>query len=158
MSSTEQSQLGRDAPVNLCGSCAKNAPLQDDNEYGSGQNGSVSWDDICPDYLSLEASSQAGCDLCGVLRKALLRRNIVYEGVVRIKGRYEYEFNDPKQGDTLVGHWLAHFQCQVMDLEGNKLAAIMFSMSSGDGKLCQIRDSKHLFLVIEASNCTYVKT
>ncbi|KAK6851874.1 hypothetical protein PG995_011999 [Apiospora arundinis] len=137
MPQTAQSQLDRDAPANLCEACARNVPLQDDNKYGTSQHGPIVWDDTCPDYPTLETSARDGCDMCEMLREALLRRNINYKGGVKIKGRYCYTFHRPDGGyDYVQGGELAYFQCRLTDNEGGELAAIMFSMTSDNNQIC----------------------
>ncbi|KAK8007448.1 hypothetical protein PG989_001438 [Apiospora arundinis] len=137
MPQTAQSQLDRDAPANLCEACARNVPLQDDNKYGTSQHGPIVWDDTCPDYPTLETSARDGCDMCEMLREALLRRNINYKGGVKIKGRYCYTFHRPDGGYNYVqGGELAYFQCRLTDNEGGELAAIMFSMTSDNNQIC----------------------
>ncbi|KAK8108854.1 hypothetical protein PG984_014655 [Apiospora sp. TS-2023a] len=138
MPSTKHRGPDHSDQTNLCASCSIKVPLQDDNEYGTGQKGLISWDDTCPEYPSLDASSEAGCAMCSMLRKALLRRNIAHQGAVRVVARYKYEFQDEGY-DLDGGHGgpMARFPCRVTDHEDRELATIMFSMTSGDDRICE---------------------
>lgn len=45
-------------------------------------------EDVAPEYPSLKASSTAGCELCTLLLKGLLRRDLKHNGTVTIACTY----------------------------------------------------------------------
>lgn len=48
------------------------------------------WKDVAPDYPSLAASSTAGCQLCTLILKGLLRRSLDRNGAVTIARTYTW--------------------------------------------------------------------
>jgi hypothetical protein len=98
-------------------------------------NSRVEWQDESPDFPALMASYDAGCELCGFVRDALMRRNIGYRGEVDILGRYLFGVSKQFVGDGQEDRdGVTYWSCQVI-AEKSTLGFVAFRVGTMQGIL-----------------------
>ncbi|KAH8892517.1 HET-domain-containing protein [Thozetella sp. PMI_491] len=132
--STSPPNSGDETPSHT--SASTGSGLSEDESFPS----QIEWHDTANDYPSLNASSQAGCEWCKMLREALLRRKIPHQGPVIIRGSYIYRPTSDHSDSEIEDEQdldLTCFQCQVLDEQEYELAFVVFSMSGDKDRLCK---------------------
>lgn len=143
---------------NLCQNCADGASIDDSisefyqglTEYGeptlrhkSEGKGSVrlpsiiKWTDTLPDYPDMESSATVGCQLCGLVRGALLRRGLSGRAAVDILCAYVWDGNGDKfDVENEHDEGLVYMRCEVFGTEPKiqRLAYIVFLVETEDGR------------------------
>jgi hypothetical protein len=141
----------------LCQRCAEGATIDDaasefyegtredgkatlrhkDEGTGSSRLSSViRWADTLPDLGHMEASAAAGCQLCRLVRTAVLRRNIARQGPVNVLCAYVWGGNRDKYDvENDLDDGLVYLRCEVFSQTPKieKLAYIVFLIETKDG-------------------------
>lgn len=91
-----------------------------------------SWQDHLPGLSNMEEASKAGCQLCGFVRDAILRKQLKFESPISVNASYVWG----KERDLLQSRddGLILWRCEVYSEEHGQILAIDFSVETSNSK------------------------
>jgi hypothetical protein len=103
----------------------------DENSYGATVGSPRTWDDDLPGLPAMTKTAEAGCPICQFLSRALLRKQIEFQGPVQVCARYIWGLD--RDTIEIRDDGLVNWECIVYDGE-EKLCSIDFNIETEIGK------------------------
>ncbi|KAK1760036.1 Neutral/alkaline non-lysosomal ceramidase [Echria macrotheca] len=98
----------------------------------------INWTDTLPDFPNMKETATAGCQLCGLVRRALLRRDLDNRGPVEVLGAYIWDGNGGKfDVESELDEGLVYLRCEVFSREPKieRIAYVVFLVETEDENL-----------------------